>query len=180
MTSTSSALRSNIARTGALDSCVALVNHWAGRAVVVLLLAETVMVFAAVLARYVVNYSLPWADEVARALLTWLVFVGGALALARRELVALTYFRDKLPDAMLRWLQLAMLIAIAFFIAVLGWTSLQLMNLTSQQTTPVLQVPLAYVYAAIPLGCAMMLLNLVREFVRVATGQQPLREGLQP
>lgn len=65
--------------------------------IAVLLVALIVSVSSNVIARSLLNNSLPWADELARMLFIWLIFLGAAAAFARYEHVAVDYFVQKLP-----------------------------------------------------------------------------------
>lgn len=62
-----------------------------------LLVALIVAVSSNVIGRAVFNHSLPWADELARMLFIWLVFIGGAAAFARYEHIAVDALVRRLP-----------------------------------------------------------------------------------
>lgn len=62
-----------------------------------ILVALIVSVSSNVIGRSVLNHSLPWADELARMLFIWLIFLGAAAAFARYEHIAVDYLVRKLP-----------------------------------------------------------------------------------
>ena len=62
-----------------------------------LLVALIVAVSSNVIGRAVFNNSVPWADELARMLFIWLVFVGSAAAFARYEHIAVDALVRRLP-----------------------------------------------------------------------------------
>ncbi|KPQ26723.1 MULTISPECIES: TRAP transporter small permease [unclassified Halomonas] len=62
-----------------------------------ILVALIVAVSCNVIGRAVFNHSLPWADELARMLFIWLVFVGAAAAFARYEHIAVDALVRRLP-----------------------------------------------------------------------------------
>ncbi|MCE8023323.1 TRAP transporter small permease [Billgrantia aerodenitrificans] len=63
-----------------------------------ILVALILSVSANVIGRSLLNRSLPWADELARMLFIWLIFVGAAAAFARYEHIAVDLLLRKLPQ----------------------------------------------------------------------------------
>ena len=53
--------------------------------VIVAFFVMVIATFAQVICRYVLEFSIPWADELARYCLVWLVFVGMVVALVRGQ-----------------------------------------------------------------------------------------------
>ena len=66
-------------------------------AAAVLLVADLVVVIVSVMSRYMAKNPFVWADDVARALLLAVSFLGAAAALARGENAGVTFFVDMLP-----------------------------------------------------------------------------------
>lgn len=64
--------------------------------IALILVALIVAVSANVIGRSLFNHSLPWADELARMLFIWLIFVGAAAAFARYEHIAVDFLVRKL------------------------------------------------------------------------------------
>lgn len=155
--------------TGALDWAVT-------RVLMVVTGVEAAVVISAVVARYVFNSSFPWSEEAARAMLTWLIFLGMSAAFRRDEMVSLVFFREKLDDGGLKLVRLLTVAATISFLAFAGWYAWVLMGLTSRQTLPVTGLSIAWVYAAIPIGCAISILHLVNHAVGLAVGRVPLRQ----
>lgn len=62
-----------------------------------LLVALIVSVSSNVIGRALFNNSVPWADELARMLFIWLVFIGAAAAFARYEHIAVDALVRRLP-----------------------------------------------------------------------------------
>lgn len=100
------------------------VELWLGRPLealaALLVVAETIMVFAGVVSRYVFHTPIIWGDELASVLLVWLVMVGVSLAHLRHQQMRVTVITELLPPS---WRQdvetLATLITAAFLVIVL-------------------------------------------------------------
>ena len=133
-----------------------------------LLAAMSVIVFANVVLRYTTSESIGWAEEVARHLMVWLTFVGIGPVLRYGGHIAIDNLQDSLPGplaAALRGLIAALLFG---FAGVLVWYGLDYMDRTQYQLTPATQVPMSWIYAAMPVGGVLMALHwlfVVRGYV---------------
>jgi TRAP-type C4-dicarboxylate transport system permease small subunit len=122
--------------------------------------AETVIVFSAVVSRYVFNYSFAWSDEVARGLLTWLIFLGSTAAYRRGELIDIPFFKEQMSPALTRLVLILGGIATAIFLAYTvryGW---MLTGRTARQVTAVLGIKLYWFSGAVIVGSAVMLIHV--------------------
>ena len=127
----------------------------------------TAAVFLQVVLRYLGWAGFEGLDEVPRYLFVWLVMIGAAAAAYRGEHTALHYFRDKLTPrghAVTRVVTTGA--SIILFGAMIN-ASLILVPNAQLQSSAGLNLPLGYVYAAVPVGAALILLPLVRELVAV-------------
>src|SRR3546814_69855 len=61
----------------------------------VLVLAEVVILFSGIFARYVLNTPLIWSDELASLLFLWLAMLGAAVAFRRAEHMRMTALVNK-------------------------------------------------------------------------------------
>src|SRR5690606_27226569 len=78
-------------------------NTWTMRVVgviaVALMVIETLVLLAGVIARYVLHSPLIWSDELASSLFIWLSMFGAVLALDRGEHMRMSAVVNKLPAA---------------------------------------------------------------------------------
>ena len=128
-----------------------------------ILAVMTGAVFLQVVLRYAFRTGLEGLDEVPRYLFVWLVMIGAAAAMERGEHTALVYFRDRLGPAGRALLGVVTTaLAMLLFLSMIR-SSLVLVPNASLQTSPGLSLPLGYVYAAVPVGAALILLPMARE-----------------
>ena len=128
-----------------------------------ILAAMTGAVFLQVVLRYVFRTGLEGLDEVPRYLFVWLVMIGAAAAMERGEHTALLYFRDRLSPAGRAVLSIVTTaLGMLLFLSMIR-ASLVLVPNANLQTSPGLGLSLGYVYAAVPLGAALILLPMARE-----------------
>jgi TRAP-type C4-dicarboxylate transport system permease small subunit len=132
-------------------------------------------VFIQVAMRYLGLGAIDGIDEVPRYLFVWLVMIGAAAAMQRSEHTVLDYFINRLAPR-LRALVLA--ITTAAGIALFAWLiklSLVLVPNAQLQSSPGLELPLGYVYAAIPAGALLIILPMIRSLVRALKDLWPKR-----
>src|ERR1700734_3379890 len=73
---------------------IGTIDAWLGAAVegvaAALVMAEIVILFGGVVARYVFNHPLVWSDELASILFLWLAMLGAVIAFRRDEHMRMT------------------------------------------------------------------------------------------
>lgn len=142
----------------------------ANRVVLIAILAAmSLIVFANVALRYLTNDSLVWAEEVARHLMIWLTFVGVGMVMRAGGHIAIENLQDVLPAKAARVLRLAIVVAILVFCGAMIQYGIVYVERTMLQTTSATQIPFGYVYLAMPIGFALVIVHLLfvaRGFVR--------------
>src|SRR5262245_26421787 len=120
-------------------------------------------VFLQVVLRYAFRTGVEGLDEVPRYLFVWLVMIGAAAAMERGEHTALVYFRERLGfvgRALLR--VMTTVVGMLLFLSMIR-SSLVLVPNANLQSSAGLGLPLGYVYAAVPIGAALILLPMARD-----------------
>jgi TRAP-type C4-dicarboxylate transport system permease small subunit len=122
-------------------------------------------VFLQVALRYV-GRGIDGLDEVPRYLFVWLVMIGAAAAMQRSEHTVLDYFVNRLGR---RARALVLVLTNAAGIGLFAYMiklSLVLVPNAQLQTSAGLELPLGWVYAAIPVGAALIILPMLRNLYR--------------
>jgi TRAP-type C4-dicarboxylate transport system permease small subunit len=132
-----------------------------GTVLVLGLMAMSVILGWNVLGRYLTGNSLSWADEVARYSMIWLTFLGSGLALREGAHAAITNAQDALPGPLQRALRVLILLVLLGFFGFMVWVGVDYMNRMAVQRSAALQVPMKWVYAAMPVGFLLMIVHLV-------------------
>jgi tripartite ATP-independent transporter DctM subunit len=128
-----------------------------------LVVAEIVILFAGVVARYGLHSPLIWSDELASILFLWLAMLGAAAAFRRAEHMRMTAIVARASPAIRAYLdQLATCAALAFLLMI-AWPAYDYAYEESFITTPALQILNSWRAAALPVGvCLMALFALLR------------------
>lgn len=111
--------------------------------------------------------ALSWSDEATRYLLIWATFLGASCVYRARGHISITLLQNALPHHKLKKaLELLVhgLCIIVFVICI--YYGIQYAGKQSAQLSPALRIPMTYIYAAIPAGFGLMLLQAVDQIVQ--------------
>src|SRR5437762_5813436 len=123
-----------------------------------LVVAEIVILFAGVVARYALHRPLIWSDELASILFLWLAMLGSAVAFRRAEHMRMTAVVASARPAMRAYLDLIATCAALAFLLLIAWPAYEYAYEESFITTPALQIPNIWRAAALPVGICLMAL----------------------
>jgi TRAP-type C4-dicarboxylate transport system permease small subunit len=132
-----------------------------------------------VFSRYVLQSPSTATDEVARFLLMWLTLLGAAWVVGQRGHLAIDLLSDKLSIKNALRLQRSLIVLMALFtmaVLLVGGINLVHVTLTLEQTSTVLQVPMGYVYLALPVSGIFMLGFSLCAFIETINKAPPLQE----
>ena len=119
-------------------------------------------VFLQVVLRFLGRTGIDGLEEVPRYLFVWLVMIGAAAAMWRNEHTILDYFLNLFgPRTRALIIIFTNAVSILLF-AYLIKLSFTLVPNAQFQTSPGLQLPLGYVFAAIPIGSVLIILPMLR------------------
>jgi TRAP-type C4-dicarboxylate transport system permease small subunit len=130
-----------------------------------LLAVISVVVLMQVIVRFVltslgVNISAPWTEELARYLLVWLIFLGAAVGCRRMQLISLEFVIKGLPRAVGSAMrQVALVLCLGLFAIMLRFGVQFVQVLGATELSPVMQISMIWVYWAMPVGAALMIVN---------------------
>jgi tripartite ATP-independent transporter DctM subunit len=130
-----------------------------------LVVAEIVILFAGVVARYGLHSPLIWSDELASILFLWLAMLGAAVAFRRSEHMRMTAVVASAKPAMRAYLDVFATSAALAFLLLIILPAYDYAYEESFITTPALQIPNIWRAAALPVGIALM---AVFAFLRLA------------
>ncbi|MDD2545668.1 MAG: TRAP transporter small permease [Burkholderiaceae bacterium] len=133
-------------------------NRWV---LILLLLAMSCIVFANVVLRYTTGDSIVWAEEVARHMMIWVTFLGAGLVLRFGGHVAIDNLHTAVGTALARGVRSFVAAGIGLFCLVMAYFSMLYVWATRFQTTAATDIPMAWIYAAMPVGFVLMFVHLL-------------------
>ena len=120
-----------------------------------ILSAMVINVLWQIITRYFSASPSSFSDELARYLMIWLGLIGSAYVSGKKEHVSIDYFLKKLNHkkrVLLNRLIDFIILFFAFFVMIIGGGHLVFVTIKLEQLSPSLQIPLGFVYSAIPLS----------------------------
>lgn len=128
-----------------------------------LLALMTILVTWQVISRYLLNSPSTITEELVLFSFVWMGLLGGAYLFGRNEHMAMTFLFDKLNESNQTKVKLffeVIIMAFALFILVFGGWNMS--RLSMGQLSSSLQVPMGYVYLALPLsGITTVIYNIL-------------------
>lgn len=149
-----------------LDRVCGGVNRVAEIMVGLLVAAMTLDAFVQVVFRYAIESSLSWSEELARYLFVWVIFMGASVAVRRRQHIAMTALVNALPRRLRMLPVLLSLGAFLGFMALFFVVCLPLIDNAWMTLSPELEIPIAWVYLAAPVGAALSVLHLTNSLLQ--------------
>jgi TRAP-type transport system small permease protein len=128
-----------------------------------------------VILRFLGRSGIDGLEEVPRYLFVWLVMIGAAAAMYRGQHTVLDYFINLLGPRLRAFIVVLTNAVAIFLFAYLIKLSFVLVPNAQFQTSAGLGLPLGFVYAAVPIGAALIILPMLRNIVFAVRSLWPKR-----
>lgn len=136
--------------------------------------------FAQVLFRFVFASPLSWSEELVRYVFVWSVFLTAAIAFNLNSHISIDFLTTWYPPRLQRVFALVSWGCVILGVVVVFVLGMQLIQSPSVrlQKSPAMEIPMIVPYAAIPVGCAVMMVNILRGAWRTWKGNQAPAEHI--
>lgn len=123
-----------------------------------------------VVTRFVFGVPSTWSEVITRSAMIWSVFLGVAVAVRYGAMISVDVIQNTLPRRLgLVLFVIANLASIVFF-TVLFWQGWLMTERVIPQRLAALEVSIAWVYAALPVGSVFILIAITASIVRALRG----------
>ena len=124
-----------------------------------------VALFFNVVLRYGFNYSLTWSEELVREVIIYTTLIGCSAAVKNRSMIKIDASVQLFPKLKVPLTFFSNLVTLIFSVLVfyLGW-KLAALQVQTMQKTIILQIPLVYIFAILPLMGGMMTIRTLQVF----------------
>lgn len=157
------AMQGHIAAFSRFNDLLCRASLWlAGTALVVM----TLIVFAQVYVRYIMNSSLPWVEPGAILLMSWFIFLGSAVGVRESFHMGFDILIHFVPITVGRALGIISDLAVLAFsvgMVVYGW---QLMEKTWGSSIPIIRLPGGVTYMPLFVGGVLMTLFMLEHLLK--------------
>jgi TRAP-type transport system small permease protein len=167
-------LRGRAAWTGYPVKAANLLWRYGAETVVTLLMAVMVgTIILQVYCRFVLGNPLSWSEELARYVFVWITFLGAAVAYRHGAHIIVETIVVLLPrraQLALAWVVDALMVVALVVLLAQG---LNIVEVNSNVEATMLEIPMSWVYAAVPVSAAVMLAYQVERTIRRIRGTLP-------
>lgn len=143
-----------------LDRVLTFFEEWT---LFISVMAALVALFGNVVLRYAFNYTLAWSEELVREVIIYTTFIGLGVAIKNHSMIKIDALVQLVPRLKAPLNYFSHLVTIVFSVMMLyyGWTMAALQTTTGQKTI-IMDVPLAYLYAIVPVMGFTMLMRTIQ------------------
>jgi TRAP-type C4-dicarboxylate transport system permease small subunit len=135
--------------------------------------AMTIVVFVAVVFRYVLNDPFEWSEEASTFMMVWFGMLGASMGVYRGRHVGVSYLIEKIPffTRHMRLISISANVLMLVFMAVLLWQGALLSGFAARQQSPALMISMFWPYFGLILGAVAVTLQLIFQIVKAAGGR---------
>lgn len=129
-----------------------------------------------VFSRYILNAPSTFTDELARFLLIWVSLLGVAYLSGQNQHISIDLVPQKIKPVIRRRLSIFINLVIIIFasaVLILGGGMLVYYTYTYTQLTPILQIPMAYIYLIAPLTGLLVVYYKLNNIKRIIKSDEP-------
>lgn len=143
-----------------LDKVLSFFEDWT---LFISVIVALVSLFVNVVLRYGFNYSLAWSEELVREVIIYTTFIGCSAAVKNRSMIKIDASVQLFPriKTAFTYFSNAVVMIFAGMMIYYGWLMAALQVRTHQKTI-IMQIPLVYLYAILPLMGVMMLIRAIQ------------------
>lgn len=161
---------------GTFERTLVTVNRWI---IIAMMVVMVTLVFTNVVCRYVLNFSIIWAEEVSQYLMVWIAFLSAGLALRQGRHVAIELLQDHLPSTARKMTRHFVALLLIVFIGILIVLGFLFARFAWDQETPVMNIPLGIPYLAVPIGALLLLIHIFFIYRAYIDGRFEAPESLE-
>ena len=134
--------------------------------VVVLLFSIVILVVSAqVFTRFVIHFSIRWADELSRFAFVWLVYIGGAVTIRDGRNVCFDLVLESQKGKSWRRLFTVVTVISMGFLILMTYFGILVCKAELTEVSPIMKWPMAVVCAAIPIGGVLMMVEVICYYI---------------
>ena len=118
-------------------------------------------IFIQVLSRYVLDFPLAWSEEVSRYSFIWLTMIVAPICIRKNANLGIDVLTKDLPQPTALVLQVITHVLVIILASVFVLWGAGILEVVKYQRSPAMGIPMNWIYAAIPVGGMLMIVELL-------------------
>ncbi|WP_313342295.1 TRAP transporter small permease [Sedimentibacter sp.] len=131
----------------------------------ILFTVMVVALFYQIIMRFLFESANSWSEELTRYSFIWMSMLGSAIATRRSRHMNVDFLMNRMPKILKIINSIIIKSLIIAFLIVIIFYGISLVSITFKQLSPGLRVPMAYMYASVPIGGILMLLFTIEVII---------------
>jgi len=127
-----------------------------------------ILVFSQVFSRYVFHFGISWSQEITTYILIWMLFIGCSMGLRDGEIISLEILKNKLSKKNALYLSIFIDILLTIFFLVGIIANNKIIERSSKQLSPILNIPMSWIAGALTVSFIMMILYSLNHIIEVS------------
>ena len=137
------------------------VDKFCRAAMLVIMAVMVSTILMQVFFRYVLNAAMPWPEELTIFLLSWMSFIGAAIALKSWQHIGITLFANMLPKKIQQYLSILVKLTVLFFAGFLTYTGILLVQQSTHMVSDALRISMIWPRMSLSVGGAIMVIHTI-------------------
>jgi C4-dicarboxylate transporter DctQ subunit len=143
-----------------LDKILSFFEDWT---LFISVIVALIALFFNVVLRYGFNYTLAWSEELVREVIIYTTFIGCCSAVKKRSMIKIDASVQLVPKLKTTLTYFSNLMILVFSVMMMGYGwQMAAMQARTFQKTLILQIPLVYLYAILPLTGLLMFIRTLQ------------------
>lgn len=143
-----------------IDKILTFFEEWT---LFISVMVALIALFFNVVLRYGFNYTLAWSEELVREVIIFTTFIGCGVAVKTRQMIKIDALVQLVPKLSIPLTYFSHMVTMIFALMMLYYgVEMAKLQVATNQKTIILQIPLVYLYAILPIMGATMLLRTIQ------------------
>jgi len=138
-----------------------MINKFSRSLVLIIMVAMVFVISLQVFCRYVLNSALIWPEELTIFLLSWMTFIGAAIALRSWEHIGIDFFVRGLSSNLRKAVNIVVRLSVLLFVVFLLVTGINLVTSSNNMISEALRISLVWPRLSVPVGASFMLIHVI-------------------
>lgn len=138
-----------------------LIDKFSRAFILVIIVTMVSVISLQVFCRYVLNSALIWPEELTIFLMSWMTFIGAAIALRGWQHIGIDFFIRKLSKKNRNIANILVRLIVLFFVGFLLVTGIFLVTSSSHMISEALRISLVWPRLSVPVGATFMLIHVL-------------------